>query len=151
MPRNRAAGAHRQLAYRRGRGIGNRFGCRSPCCVGDCHLGLGGTQARAGTGRESPSSTGDRRSCTSGTPGRTGVFVINLGALPVLNLRLMKLDIEGLPDVNNPGSSETRAFLQAYRDDKRSYWLEWYTFEDVPGFFPPTLLTATVWSRAPWA
>lgn len=59
-----------------------------------------------------------------GGPAALGAFVQNFGALPVLNVSLVKLDIAGQPDVD-PGRSGTVAFLQANRGDKRGIgWSE---------------------------
>ena len=80
------------------------------------------------------------------TPIAQGVFVKNLGALPVLNVSLVKVDIAGQPDVD-PGCSGTLAFLQAYRDDKRARWLECNPPNNAgaPSVDQATRMTGTIW------
>jgi hypothetical protein len=75
-----------------------------------------------------------------------GAFIQNFGTLPVLNVKLAKLDIAGQPETD-PGSSETRAFLQPYRHGQGSCWFECRHLNDA-GALPldqATRITATIW------
>jgi hypothetical protein len=79
-------------------------------------------------------------------PTRQGVHVQNLGALPVLNVRVVKLVISEHPDVDL-GCSEILAYLQAYRDDKRVRWLECKppNGAEAPSVPQATRVTGTLW------
>jgi hypothetical protein len=84
-------------------------------------------------------------------PYALGVLVQNFGALPVLNVSLVNLVIEGHPDAD-PGGSGPIAFLQPYRLDKRSIWLECTAPNNAAAALlfdqaidQATKLTATLW------